>query len=104
MAAKKKKQAGGIQLSNLVNMRSPDAVFEEVKCNFVRYYPIASFSEVRTVYRDFISLFEGHYPGYQSCNTMYHDKTHTTDTLLALSRLIDGYNIKNNKKLPLQQA
>lgn len=101
---KTSKKARRLQLARLVNMNSPDAVFEEVKNNFIRSYPIAAFREIRIVYNDFLALFNGYYPGYRSCNTIYHDKTHTTDTLLALSRMIDGYNLERKRKLPLKRV
>ncbi len=45
---------------------------------------------VRTVHRDTVRLFQGKYPGYRACNTRYHDLEHTTDTFLAMSRLMHG--------------
>jgi hypothetical protein len=82
-----------MQVAQLVNMGSPDAVFEEVKYNFIQQYPVAAFIDVRIAYNDFCDLFEGRYAGYRACNTKFHDKIHTTDALLAISRLIDGYNL-----------
>ena len=89
------------QLSLLSDMRTPAAVFEEVKCNFIFHYPISAFDDVRSTFADFNRLFEGKYPGYRACNTKFHDKVHTTDALLAISRLIDGYNFKHGK-LPVE--
>ncbi len=37
-------------------------------------------------------LFEGDYPTYLACDTLYHDKQHSMDMTLALARLIDGHN------------
>jgi len=93
-----------IQLSILVNNHSPEAVLEEVKYNFIQFYPVTNFISVRNVFRDFNDLFDGRYPGYRACNTLYHDKLHSTDTLLAMSRLIDGYNIRKITKLPVHQV
>jgi hypothetical protein len=84
-------------------MRSPYAVFEEVKFNFIQHYDIKEFDPVRKAFDAFINLFDGKYPGYRACNTKYHDKLHTTDALLAMSRLIDGYNIVN-KKFPVGEV
>jgi len=95
------KRNSKIQLAQLVNMNSPAAVFEEVKYNFIQFYPISEFLEVRQAFNDFNLLFEGKYPGYRGCNTKFHDKIHTTDALLAISRLIDGYNLKY-KKMPVK--
>ncbi len=104
MAVRINRRKEKVQLSRLVNMKSSNAVFEEVRNNFIRFYPASAFEEIKKMYKDFVDLFSGKYPGYQSCNTMYHDKIHTTDTLLALSRLIDGYNIERKRKLPLKRV
>ena len=94
-----------VQLSQLVDMSNPAAVLEEVKYNFIQHYPIQEFFRVRLAFRDFLDFYEGRYPGYKACNTQFHDRTHITDTLLAISRLIDGYNIKNpSAKLPLKNV
>ena len=92
-----------MQLSQLVDMYSPAAVLEEVKSIFVCSYSIRDFADVRAVYRDFLDLYGGRYPGYCACNTRYHDTMHITDSLLAMARLIDGYNL-THKKLPVRLA
>lgn len=92
-----------IQFSQLLDMYNPAAVLEEVKNIFVRSYPVNEFEDIRKVYGDFIRLYSGKYPGYCACNTRYHDKMHVTDTLLAMARLIDGYNIVH-KKMPVHLA
>jgi hypothetical protein len=45
---------------------------------------------VHSIYEDIVRLFGGKYPGYRACNTFYHDLEHTTDTLLAMARLMHG--------------
>lgn len=94
-----------IQLVHLVDSSQPYAVLEEVKNNFVYHYKIKDFLPIRQIFRDFIDLMEGRYPGYQKCNTKFHDIQHTTDAFLAISRLIDGYNIKNpNNKFSVEKV
>lgn len=92
-----------VQLAQLVDMTQPAAVFEEVKTNFVYHYHILDFNAVRITFNDFTDLYEGRYPGYRACNTKFHDQIHTSDALLAMSRLIDGYNL-SNRKLPVEQV
>ena len=46
-----------------------------------------------------VKLFRGNYPGYQKCNTWYHDLKHTTDCLLAMARLLHGASL-NGLPLP----
>jgi hypothetical protein len=95
------KKSSAVQLAALVDTTSPAAVFEEVKNIFVRHYPIAAFGDVRAAFRDFNALFDGHFPGYRACNTRFHDKVHTSDALLAMARLIDGYNLRH-QRLPVE--
>lgn len=84
-------------------MFSPPAVLEEIKNIFITWYPVGDFEEVRTVFADFLRLYDGKYPGFYPCNTHYHDKMHITDALLAMARLIDGYNAAH-KKIPVRLA
>lgn len=92
-----------VQLAHLLDMTNPAAVFEEVKYNFIQYYPLSAFAPVRQTFNDFNDLFTGKYPGYRACNTKFHDKIHTSDALLAMSRLIDGYNL-SHARLPLRDV
>ena len=97
------KKSGAVQFSQLVDMFSPPAVLEEVKNIFINSYPVDEFGTVRKVFADFIRLYEGKYPGFHACNTHYHDSMHVTDALLAMDRLIDGYNAAH-KKIPGRMA
>ncbi len=94
-----------IRLDQLVKHNSPYAVLEEVKHNFVYHYPYSEFIIIREIFEDYIDLMEGRYPKYKKCDVKFHDIQHTTDALLALSRLIDGYNIKHaNKKFSVRKV
>jgi len=93
----------GVQLSRLVDMNDPEAVFAQAEKNFLLSYPAVEFAMVRSVFNDFRALYRGQYPGYGACNTRYHDVAHVTDTLLAVSRLMDGYNIRRGP-LPVRYA
>jgi hypothetical protein len=58
---------------------------------FLDLYPQASFKALSKAFLDFQRLFNGEYPGYQGCDTVYHDIQHTLDMTLATARLIGGY-------------
>ncbi len=92
-----------IRPAKLVDTNVPEAVLEEVKYNFIHSYNITKFDLIRKVFKDFLNLFNGKYPGYKECNTPYHDLAHTVDTLLLFSRIVDGYNIEK-KSLPLKKV
>ncbi|MFH1761261.1 MAG: hypothetical protein ABIA63_09195, partial [bacterium] len=72
-------------------------VLDEVKTILFLQFPKFNFSKVNNVFRDIVKLFRGEYPGYRRCNTEYHDLQHTTDSLLAITRLIHGAVIAGEK-------
>lgn len=83
------------RLSELVNMESPQDVFSEVKCMVLMMFPRFDFVPLNLLFQDILDLFQGLYPGYQECDTTYHELKHTTDTFLAMSRIIHGATIRN---------
>jgi len=89
--------AGKSSLSDLVDMDDPRSVLAEV----LRILRLISkdFDPrwVRAAYADMVRLFRGRYPGYQACNTEYHDIGHTTDTVLATVRLMHGASAKGRR-------
>jgi hypothetical protein len=68
-------------------MRVRDAIL----AIYAARYPGVEFAPLERAFADFKALFEGGYPGYLACDTLYHDMRHTLDMTLALARLIDGY-------------
>jgi len=92
---KKKMKNENIRLSSLVEMEKPESVLSEVKIIISTIIPEFDFRPLDRVFYDIVKLFSGEYPGYRKCNTEYHDLNHTTDTLLAITRLIHGYFINN---------
>jgi len=79
-----------VRLASLVDMANPQRVLDETKIITLSIDPTFDFTPVEHVFNDVVKLFAGHYPGYRACNTRYHDLSHTTDTLLAMARLIHG--------------
>lgn len=71
-------------------MENPLLVFEEVKHVVLEIFPEFDLDPLERLFQDTIRLFNGDYPGFQPCDTDYHDLKHTTDTLLAMARLIHG--------------
>jgi hypothetical protein len=43
-------------------------------------------------FNDVKALFQGKYPGYLPCDTLYHDSRHTFDMTLATARLVEGHD------------
>ena len=85
--------ANNPELMHFVNMDDPRSVLKEVKTTVCLIYPDFDFKMIDLVFEDFLNLFAGNYKGYQECNTRYHDLKHTTDTFMALARLIHGATV-----------
>jgi len=78
-------------VTNRVNVEDPAVVRDAVLSIFGARYPGADFSALAQAFDDVASLFEGSYPGYLACDTLYHDMRHTLDMTLAMARLVDGH-------------
>ena len=79
-------------VSNRVNVEAPVTVRDAVLDLYTGRYPGADFAALERAFADFQALFEGRYPGYLACDTLYHDLRHTLDMTLALARLVDGHD------------
>jgi hypothetical protein len=80
-----------------VDLENPEKVINEVKIIISMEIPDFDFRQLCQIFYDIVRLFQGKFPGYQSCNTDYHDLRHTTDTFIATARLIHGYIFKSNR-------
>lgn len=78
-------------VSNRINVEDADLVGSAVIRLFAQRYPGADFGTLERAFQDVKALFGGRYPGYQACDTLFHDLRHTLDTALATARLIDGH-------------
>jgi hypothetical protein len=78
-------------VTNRVNVEDPQQVRDVVLGLFAARFPGADFAPLARAFDDFTALFEGRYPGYLACDTLYHDIRHTLDMTLAMARLIDGH-------------
>src|SRR4051794_36028123 len=78
-------------VTNRVNVEKPKEVRDAVLRLFAARYPGANLGALERAFDDLKALFEGRYPGYLACDTLYHDIRHTLDMTLAMARLIDGY-------------
>jgi len=82
-----------LQLAMLIDHDNPAAVLEEAKNIFILNYDSGAFEIVENCFNLTEALFKGEFDGYRSCNTEYHNFSHTIDCFLATIRLIDGRNI-----------
>ena len=79
-------------VTNRINVEDADQVRDAVIALFAARYPGADLSTVARAFNDVRALFEGNYPGYLPCDTLYHDARHTLDMTLAMARLIEGHD------------
>ena len=77
-------------LYELVQMDFPEAVLDEVLIVLRLISPDYDVAPVTEAFMRTVDLYEGRYPGYQACNTQYHDLNHITDTFLVMARLLHG--------------
>lgn len=83
-------------VTNRVQTTDPGSVKTELDRLHRLLYPAASRSVLDRAFADAVSLYRGNYPGYQGCDTGYHDLQHTLEVSLAMSRLMDGYERSRN--------
>ena len=79
-------------VTNRVNVEHPDEVRDAVLSLFAARYPGADLAPLRQAFNDVKDLFAGRFPGYLTCDTLYHDLRHTLDMTLAMARLLDGHD------------
>jgi len=78
-------------VTNSVQVSSPEAVLTAIKTLFVPTWPTLSLAPLDAAFQHFERLFAGDVPGYLGVDTVYHDRQHTLDITLALARLLVGY-------------
>lgn len=79
-------------VTNRVNVEDAEQVRDAVLALFSERFPGSDLAPLRRAFDDVKALFEGRYPGYLGCDTLYHDMRHTMDVTLATARLIDGHD------------
>jgi hypothetical protein len=83
--------------TKLLDIRDNNAIIKEVKFTTSLINPRFDFQYLDKAFCDVGKLFRGHYPGFQKCNTNYHDFRHTMLVLLALARLLHGAYLQGIK-------
>jgi len=78
-------------VTNTVQVSSVPAVRRAVEELYSRTWPAGPLEKLGGAFADFERLFNGRYPGYYGCDTVYHDVQHSLDDTLAMARLLAGY-------------
>jgi hypothetical protein len=79
-----------IHLDDLVDAADPERVFAEVRETLGGILTDIDLRHLERVFQDVCSLFAGTFRGYAGCSTRYHDLEHTTDSFLAMARILHG--------------
>ena len=79
-------------VTNRINVEDADQVRDAVVAIYRARYPGTDLGPLVRAFGDVKALFEGRYPGYLACDTLYHDMRHTLDMTLAMARLVDGHD------------
>ena len=79
-------------VTNTVQVSSVAAVKRAVEDLFAQTWPSGPLERLSTAFVDFERLFNGQFPGYLGCDTVYHDVQHSLDDTLAMARLLAGYD------------
>ena len=78
-------------VSNRINTTDPVCVKLEVGRIHRRLFPQAPTPVFLRAFDDIAALYRGEHPGYEKCDTAYHDLQHVLEVSLAMARLLDGY-------------
>ncbi len=87
-------------VTNRVNVEDAGRVRDAVVAIYSARYPGADLASLARAFDDVKALFEGSFPGYLRCDTLYHDSRHTYDMTLAMARLVEGHD---RAQLPVDQ-
>jgi hypothetical protein len=79
-------------VTNTVQVSSVPAVKRAVGELYSQTWPTGKVERLETAFADFERLFNGQFPGYLGCDTVYHDLQHSLDDTLAMARLLAGYD------------
>lgn len=82
-------------VTDTVQVSSPPAVREAVLGLYAETWPGAPLDTLTEAMHAFERLFTGKAPGYLGVDTVYHDLQHSQDVVLAMARLLAGYERGN---------
>jgi hypothetical protein len=75
-------------ITNTVRVSSPGDVLRAVEQLLVSEWPELPLEPIERAVGDFDLLTSGRMPGYAGVDTVYHDRQHTLDVTLAMTRLL----------------
>jgi hypothetical protein len=93
-------------VTDTVQVSSTAAVTRAVAELFAAQWPGQPFAPLETALTTFDALFTGKLPGYNGVDTVYHDRQHTLDVVLAMARLLVGHerSVGPDQRLGFERA
>lgn len=80
-----------LDVTDSVCVSDPDAVKREVLAIVTGTFPGLNTTSLEAAFTLFAQVYQGRLPGYQACDTLYHDLQHSLDITLTTARLLKGY-------------
>jgi hypothetical protein len=84
-----------MDVAGRIDTKDPQDTNKEVRQICENLFGNVLFGKVDSTLEAIVELFDGKYPGYQKCDTVYHDLEHTLQAYLAAARIIDGLAREN---------
>ena len=81
-----------LDVTESVRVSDPDSVKSEVLSIYSLNFPCADTTRLENAFDLFAQLYQGRFPGYHPCDTLYHDTQHSLDIALTTTRLLRGYH------------
>jgi hypothetical protein len=78
-------------VTNRINTTDPVCVKRELSRIYKAQYSRPAPESLLRAFDDVVLLYNGKFPGYGKCDTLYHDLQHIMEVSLAMARLMDGY-------------
>lgn len=80
-----------LDVTDTVCVSDPEAVKREVLAIVNGSFPGLDTTPLEAAFTLFAQVYQGRLPGYQACDTLYHDLQHSLDITLTTARLLKGY-------------
>jgi hypothetical protein len=70
---------------------APSETLSFITALFLAHFPERNTTFLTGIFKQIQKAFAGTYPGYQSCDTVFHDLAHTCQVAIATVCILDGY-------------
>lgn len=80
-----------LDVTESICVSEPESVKREVLAIYTLSFPGVNTNRLENAFDMFAQLYQGRFPGYHACDTLYHDIQHSLDIALTTARLLRGY-------------